>query len=58
MAEYQDEIVSRAAPRWAWDIIDETLCQVTQPFDRFSGERRDKIDRAFDAMVGACEKGE
>ena len=25
MTDYQDEIITRSAPRWAWDIIDQVL---------------------------------
>lgn len=54
MTDYQDEIVDRAAPRWAWDIIDETLAMDSQS-KAFDPELRDQIAAALRAMVEACE---
>lgn len=48
------EIVSRAAPRWAWDIIDETL-GMDACSKAFDAGLRESIRKAHAAMVLASE---
>jgi hypothetical protein len=47
--ENDSKIVTRAAPKWAWDILDETLlCDMeSSAFDR---DLKDQIAQAFEAM--------
>ncbi len=54
---YQKEIVLREAPRWAWDVIDETLA-MDAISSSFSKELREVIDSALQAMINACEHPE
>lgn len=51
---YMNEIVTRSAPRWAWDLMDETL-EIDAGSGSFSKELRDDISAAMDAMIMACE---
>lgn len=48
--EESDQIVSRQAPRWAWELIDETLLMDIQA-SNFDPPLRDEIERATDAMT-------
>jgi len=49
---YQDELIDRVAPRWAWDVIDQFIAD--KGFvDRYLNER--DLTRAFKAMIDACE---
>ena len=49
---YQDELIDRDAPRWAWDVIDQFIAD--KGFvDRYLNER--DLTRAFKAMIDACE---
>jgi hypothetical protein len=43
------EIVTRRAPRWAWDTIDETL-ENDANSSAFSKELRDEIQDAIDEI--------
>jgi hypothetical protein len=54
--EHENEIVTRCAPRWAWEVIDETLSldSISSAFDPVL---RRKILEAFEAMIDACEAG-
>ncbi len=52
---HEDEIVVRVAPRWAWEIIDETLAMDANS-KAFGRELRDQISDAYDAMILACEE--
>lgn len=54
MAEYMDEIVVRQAPRWAWDLIDETL-ELDSRSRNFDPELRADIRTALHAMMIASE---
>lgn len=45
---YQNKLVDRCAPRWAWDIIDQFIAD-------YGVMDRDTIDRANKAMIDACE---
>ena len=51
---YMDEIVCRSAPRWAWEIIDETLAMDAQS-KAFDAELRLSIGAAITGMGLACE---
>ncbi len=51
---YQDEIVIRSAPRWAWDTIDDTLFADAQS-GAFDAALREEIHAALEAMVTSCE---
>jgi hypothetical protein len=57
MADHQNEVVNRSAPRWAWDLIDETLALDAQSkaFDR---ETRSDIKAATHAMIVCCVEGD
>ncbi len=61
MTDYQKEIVTRDAPRWAWDVIDETL-EKTATEDGAGRVNlsltRKIVGEALDAMINACEKGD
>ena len=50
---YENELVTRSAPRWAWDAIDE-CCEEQNSLD--SDDPR--VQEAVVAMTEACEKGE
>lgn len=52
---YMDQIVTREAPRWAWEIIDETLFMDAQS-KAFDSTLRDDIHAANQAMMVACEE--
>lgn len=52
MTEYTDEVVTRSAPRWAWDLIDETLAMDSKS-GSFDPELRQEIHAALEAMVMA-----
>lgn len=54
---YMDEIVDRSAPRWAWEIIDETL-DMDAVSSAFSGDLREGIRRALMAMQIACDRAD
>ena len=54
---YMNELVDRTAPRWAWDIIDETLRADSQS-SAFSRDLRDQINAANAAMIVACERAD
>lgn len=49
-----DEMVSRCAPRWAWEVIDETLA-LDQRSSSFDADLRASIEQATTAMAVACE---
>lgn len=49
---YENELVDRAAPRWAWDIIDETLAMDAQS-KAFTAEEQAAIEAANLAMIRA-----
>ena len=55
--DYDEELVNRVAPRWAWEIIDETLA-MDSTSKAFDAGLRKKIGAALTAMVDACEAGE
>ena len=46
---YLDEVVTRRAPRWAWEIMDETL-SMDMCSPAFGQELRDEIMRACKAV--------
>lgn len=52
--DYDDVIVTRSAPRWAWDLIDETL-SMDSTSKAFDSDLRDRIGDALAAMVSASE---
>jgi len=56
MSEYNDEVVTRSAPRWAWDIIDNTLYMDAKS-KGFDEETRADVSMAMDGVVYACETG-
>ena len=53
-SEYDDEIVLRSAPRWAWNVIDETLAVDVRSI-AFDPALRSEIASAVEAMVNSCE---
>lgn len=55
MADHMNEIVSRSAPRWAWELIDETLAMDAKS-KAFSADLRGQISAATYAMGLACEE--
>jgi hypothetical protein len=55
--DHQNELVSRSAPRWAWDTIDETL-DMDRRSTAFTADLRDTIGAAVDAMTLACERAD
>ena len=53
-SDYDKEIVTRCAPRWAWEVIDETLaCDVEA--GNFDPDLRAAIACSLAAMIDACE---
>ena len=52
--DYDAEVVSRAAPRWAWEIIDQTL-EADSLSSAFDPNLRAMIRAATVAMLLACE---
>ena len=50
MSGYTNEIVTRCAPRWAWELIDEILAG--------RGDLDSDGERALLAMIDACMNGE
>lgn len=53
---YDDEMVTRAAPRWAWYIIDDTLaCDASS--SAFDPALRKQVSQALTAMVLTCSPG-
>lgn len=53
--DYDDEIVSRCAPRWAWEVIDEALSLDMNSSAADQGYRK-LIRGAYEAMIQACEE--
>jgi hypothetical protein len=51
------EIVSRAAPAWAWELIDETLAMDAQS-KAFDEDTRKAVGRALAAMILASEEAD
>ncbi len=47
--DYENELVTRSAPRWAWFRIDETL-ELDMRSIAFDPGLRDSIAEAYDAM--------
>lgn len=54
---HEDEIVYRSAPRWAWDIMDETLDADTRSH-AFDPSLRESVRSAINAMILSCERGD
>lgn len=50
-------VVTRSAPCWAWDLIDETL-EMDSRSPAFDQGLRDRIHNAISAMVIASENPE
>lgn len=55
--DYNNEAVTRSAPRWAWDVIDETLAMDAKS-SAFTTDLRGQIKAAIEAMRGASESTE
>jgi hypothetical protein len=55
--EHDSELVTRSAPAWAWEVIDETLAMDAQS-SAFDPDLREKIGKALEAMIDASEAGE
>ena len=53
---YDDVIVSRSAPRWAWEIIDETIAMDANS-SAFAKDLRTDIKAAMHALSLSCEDG-
>ncbi len=51
--DYQNELVDRCAPRWAWEVIDETLAADALS-SAFDPTLRQQIQLALEAMIQAC----
>lgn len=51
---FENEIVTRSAPRWAWELIDETLAMDAQS-SGFDAQLREQIGLAIIALVIASE---
>lgn len=56
-SDYENELVTRSAPRWAWEVIDETL-DMDSRSSAFTPELRLQIQEALEAMIEATENGE
>lgn len=54
---HEDEIVYRSAPRWAWDIMDETLDADTRS-KAFDPDLRESIRSAITSMILSCERAD
>lgn len=52
---YQNELVDRVAPRWAWEIIDQSLA-IDRKSIACDPALRKVIGEAIDAMIEACEE--
>lgn len=50
-----DEIVTRCAPEWAWQVIDETL-ELDRGSPAFAPELKQEISEAYEAMIDCCEE--
>lgn len=50
-----DRVVTRSAPRWAWEIIDETLSMDAQS-KAFDKNLRQDIAMALEAVMISCEE--
>ncbi len=57
MSDYDDELVTRSAPRWAWETIDQTL-EMDAQSHAFTPELRVEIGSAKLAMQIACEEAD
>ena len=57
LPEHHTTLITRSAPAWAWSVIDETLAMDAQS-SAFDPELREKIGRALQAMLDACEADE
>lgn len=53
----ENELVTRSAPAWAWEIIDETLA-MDERSKAFSADLRENIGAANTAMMLACERAD
>lgn len=51
---YNAEVITRSAPRWAWDLIDETL-DFDSRSSAFDAALRERLQKALRAMIAACE---
>ena len=51
----ENEVVTRSAPRWAWDLIDETLALDAES-SLFDQPLRDQIKEAMDGMLLSSEE--
>ena len=56
LLDHEAEIVTRSAPRWAWNIIDQTL-ELDANAKNFDTAPRDEIGLAYQAMIDSCEAG-
>lgn len=57
ITRYEQEIITRSAPRWVWELIDETLAIDAESL-AFDKDLRQRIGRALDVMVESCEQGD
>ena len=55
MSDYENETITVCGPRWAWDVIWETL-QTDMRSTAFDPELRQQITRAHDAGIEASEQ--
>ena len=53
----RDKLVTRSAPTWAWETIDETLAMDARS-SAFDETLRREIQAALDAMIQASEAGD
>lgn len=55
MSDYENETITVCGPRWAWDVIWETL-QADMQSIAFDPELRLQITRAYKAVIEASEQ--
>ena len=55
LTDYETEPVYRSTPRWAWEVIDETLAMDARS-SAFDPKLRETIRVALHAMIMSCEE--
>lgn len=56
-SNYEDQLITRSAPRWAWAVLDETL-GVDARSGAFSADLRADIIAASTAVQLACDRAD
>lgn len=54
ISSYENEVITRSAPRWAWDIIDDVLAQ-TEDAAIFPADYYEQLGKALNAVITSCE---